>query len=80
MRIEIVQYGKKILPVVVGAVAGYAYYYYYIGCLGASCPITGNPWSSTVYGAMIGALIVPWKKRRVADARDTEQTSNAPSE
>lgn len=50
---------KRILPVVGGAIAGYAYYYY-IGCNG-SCPISGNPYVSTVYGAFAGFLFIDWK-------------------
>lgn len=52
----------KALPVVLGAVGGYAYYHF-IGCEGG-CPITGNPWISTFYGAMMGAiLLIPPKKK-----------------
>lgn len=50
---------KRILPIVVGAVAGYAYYYY-VGC-NRGCAITGNPIISTVYGAFAGFLFVDWK-------------------
>jgi len=39
-----------------GAGAGYAYYYY-IGCASGTCPITGNPFISTAYGAMIGVML-----------------------
>ncbi|MEW6060494.1 MAG: DUF6132 family protein [Bacteroidota bacterium] len=48
---------------VVGAVAGYAYYYY-IGCLSGTCPITSNPYISTLYGAVIGALLVNGTKKK----------------
>ena len=50
---------KRILPIVVGAVGGYAYYYY-IGCT-RGCPITGNPLISTAYGGFAGFLFVDWK-------------------
>ena len=45
---------KKILPVFIGAVLGFSYYYF-IGCNG-SCPISGNPYISTLYGAGLGLL------------------------
>ena len=54
--------GKIILPVFIGAIAGFAYYYY-IGCKSGTCPITGNPYISTAYGAGIGALMVNWKHK-----------------
>lgn len=47
----------KAIPIVVGAVLGYSYYYF-IGCRGGTCPITGNPVISTLYGAVIGLVFV----------------------
>lgn len=38
-----------------GAAGGFAYYYY-VGCATGSCPITSNPWISTMYGAGMGGL------------------------
>ncbi len=43
--------------VLLGAVGGYAYYWF-IGCApGNACPISGNPLISTGYGAIIGAVV-----------------------
>jgi len=39
----------------IGAGLGYAYYAL-IGCVSGSCPITSNPWISSGYGALVGAL------------------------
>jgi peptidoglycan/LPS O-acetylase OafA/YrhL len=59
-RIKIIwRRAKRILPVIIGATAGYAYYYY-IGCNG-SCPISGSPYVSTAYGAFAGFLFIDWK-------------------
>jgi hypothetical protein len=44
-----------LIGIVVGAIAGYLYYYY-IGCRSGSCPINSNPWVSTLWGALIGYL------------------------
>lgn len=55
---------KRVLPIVVGAILGYAYYYY-IGCVSGSCPITSNPYISTFYGAALGGLLsFPSKKKK----------------
>jgi len=50
---------KLVLPVLLGAAGGFLYYNF-IGCNG-SCPITGSPYISTLYGAGIGAVLVDWK-------------------
>ena len=44
-------------PVLFGAAAGYGFYRF-VGCKSGSCPITSNPWLSTIYGAVLGALIM----------------------
>jgi len=54
---------KRVLPVFAGASLGYAYYYF-IGCTSGSCPITSNPWISTIYGGVAGFIIsIPSKKK-----------------
>lgn len=47
---------KTIAGVFVGALAGFAYYYW-IGCASGSCPITSQPLNSTLYGALMGGLL-----------------------
>lgn len=39
-----------------GGLGGYAYYYF-IGCYSGACPLTSNPYISTMYGALVGILI-----------------------
>ena len=46
---------KMLISVLIGAVAGYGFYYF-IGCSTGACPITSNPWMSTGYGALLGWL------------------------
>ena len=46
-----------VLPIFIGAAGGYLYYRV-IGCRSGACPITSNPWASTIYGAVIGAMFV----------------------
>ena len=50
------KYNLIIIGAMIGAVAGYAYYYW-IGCNSGSCPITSKPVNSTVYGALLGGLL-----------------------
>ncbi len=45
-----------VLPLIVGAAGGFAYYYFF-GCASGTCPITSNPYISTSYGAIFGLAI-----------------------
>ena len=47
---------KSIMGAFIGAGLGFLYYKK-IGCPSGSCPITSNPYSSTIYGAVIGFLL-----------------------
>jgi hypothetical protein len=40
----------------VGGLLGFLYYRF-IGCTSGACPITKNPYVSTIYGALLGGLI-----------------------
>ena len=44
------------LFVVGGGSLGYAYYRF-IGCASGTCPITSNPYISTIYGAVMGYMM-----------------------
>ncbi len=47
---------RILIGLVLGAIAGYAYYYF-IGCSSGSCAITSNPVNSTLYGSIFGVLL-----------------------
>jgi hypothetical protein len=51
---------KQILWIAGGAAAGFAWYYF-VGCATGACPISSNPYISTAYGALIGA-VASWNK------------------
>lgn len=44
------------IGIAIGALAGYAYYYY-VGCASGTCAITSKPLNSTLYGALMGGLL-----------------------
>ena len=52
----LVKYKLTIIGIVVGAAAGYLYYYF-VGCSGGTCTITSKPTNSTIYGAIMGGLL-----------------------
>ena len=45
-----------------GAISGYMYYRL-VGCASGTCAITSSPINSTVYGAVMGALLFSMFKR-----------------
>ena len=47
---------KVIISVIVGGAAGYLLYRF-IGCKTGTCIITSRPWSSILYGMLLGLLI-----------------------
>jgi hypothetical protein len=50
------KYRLTFLGVLIGAIAGYAYYYF-IGCNSGTCAITSSPINSTIYGVLMGGLL-----------------------
>ncbi|MBP7389680.1 MAG: hypothetical protein KA841_04700 [Chitinophagales bacterium] len=50
------KYKTIIIGMIVGAAAGYAYYYF-VGCASGTCAITSSPINSTLYGSMMGGLL-----------------------
>ena len=42
---------------ILGAIAGYLYWKF-VGCTSGTCMITSKPINSTLYGAMLGALLL----------------------
>lgn len=46
---------KNAIGMLAGATLGFAYYKF-IGCTSGACPLTSNPWSSTLVGLMLSAI------------------------
>lgn len=47
---------KLILGVVIGGGLGFASYKF-VGCSTGACPLTSNPWVSSIYGAILGLMV-----------------------
>lgn len=62
MKKWILQNKLYIIGAVLGAVAGYLYWFY-IGCLSGTCAITSDPTRSTLYFAGMGALFLGMFKK-----------------
>jgi hypothetical protein len=53
---------RKAFPVALGAAAGYLYWHF-IGCSSGHCPLTSHWFTSTLYGALVGAtFLLPGRK------------------
>jgi len=48
---------KPIVAVFIGGIAGYSYYHF-VGCSSGTCPITGNPFISVIWGGLFGFFMV----------------------
>lgn len=46
-----------IIGIILGAIGGYLYWHY-IGCVSGTCPITSSPIMSTIWGALLGGLLL----------------------
>ena len=48
---------RYVIGAVIGGAAGYFVFYRLIGCSSGACPITANPYISTIYGIVLGILL-----------------------
>lgn len=55
-----------IIGVLAGALAGYLYWHF-IGCNTGTCAITSKPINSTVYGAIMGGLLLSTFRKQVKE-------------
>lgn len=59
---------------VIGIAVGYAYYYY-IGCMTGSCPLSSNPYIMMGYGLSAG-LLLGWDNKKKSKT-PIEETADA---
>lgn len=61
-----IQHKLLIAGILLGAISGFLYWYF-IGCNSGSCAITSNPYNSTIYGSVMGGLILSIFKKDKSD-------------
>ena len=54
MNVKFLKYG---IGIALGAAAGYSYWYF-VGCTSGTCAITSSPVNSSLYGAVMGGLLL----------------------
>ncbi len=57
MKYYLLKYKLSLLGAAVGAISGYMYYLHY-SCTNGTCMISSSPTISTLYGSMMGVLLV----------------------
>jgi hypothetical protein len=57
---------------ILGALAGYCYYHF-IGCSGGTCMISSRPVNSTVYFAVLGAVLFSTFKKETGNDRNNKR-------
>ena len=56
------KYRVEIAGLLLGAIAGWCYWYY-VGCAFGICPITSKPLNSTLYGSAVGMFALSLFKK-----------------
>lgn len=56
MKNKMKKWIRPLLFTLGGALIGFGYYYF-VGCASGSCPITSNPYVSTIYMGVVGWLV-----------------------
>ena len=67
---KVAAYRLYFIGALAGALAGFLYWKY-IGCLTGTCAITSNPFRSTLYFALMGALLFGLFKKKNPEKDET---------
>ena len=59
---SISKYRLELAGLILGAIAGWSYWYF-VGCSSGTCPISSKPINSSLYGAITGALALSLLKK-----------------
>jgi len=73
------RYKLILVGVVLGGIAGYAYYFF-IGCSSGQCAITSSPLNSTAYGMIMGGLSLDLFNKKGKPAGDEKEAENKSEE
>ena len=72
----LLKYKWKIAGLIIGAIAGFSYWYF-IGCASGTCPIQSHWQQSTFYGGLIGYILPKGPKKNSAKKESDKPEENA---
>ena len=75
MKAFLIKHWLKIAGVTVRVLGGYLYYYY-VGCVSGTRPITSNPYRMMIYGAVMGYLLFDMFSPNKSPKKVIETTDN----
>lgn len=75
MKKLVLKYRLEAAGVVTGAIAGWCYWYF-VGCASGTCLITSRPLNSSLYGALMGAVLFSMFKKDKKQTLKTEKNEN----
>ena len=56
------KYKLEVIGILLGTIAGYLYWKF-VGCANGTCKITSKPLNSSLYGALMGLLVLSMFKK-----------------
>ena len=75
MNQKLSKYKLEITGLVIGAIAGWCYWFF-VGCASGTCPITSSPVISTIYGGILGALGISLFKKETGKSNKKQSVEN----
>lgn len=72
MRDFFKKYQLTVIGIILGSIGGYLYYHF-VGCNSGTCAITSKPLNSTLYGALMGGLLLNIFKKENKRIKPDEQ-------
>lgn len=69
----LLKYKLAIAGMLLGGVAGYVYYAL-VGCSSGSCAITSSPVNSTLYGAVMGGLLLDLLRKNKSEKTEKNES------
>jgi hypothetical protein len=71
MKNIVIKYKFELIGIVLGAIAGWCYWFF-VGCASGTCAITSSPVNSSLYGAMMGGILAGIFKKEEKEVKSKQ--------